>query len=144
MKARTKQNPENKTVVPKQVDEEVCPSYGTSLSVKADKGRMRQRSGSGNTQKQPVESKARLEARVNASVLAQIKRAAEIQGRTVTDFVIHAALDAATKAIEDNHIVNLSLEGQTAFAEALLNPPEPGAALRRAFKRHEQLLGKNA
>ena len=40
------------------------------------------------------------------------------------------------KAIEENSVIQLSLEGQLAFAEALLNPPEPNAALQRAFKNH--------
>ena len=90
-----------------------------------------------------TEGKTRLEARITRNVHAQIKRAAEIQGRTVTDFVVYAALEAATKAIEENSVIQLSLEGQLAFAEALLNPPEPNAVLRRAFKNHAKLFGQD-
>ncbi len=90
-----------------------------------------------------TEGKTRLEARITRNVHAQIKRAAEIQGRTVTDFVVYAALEAATKAIEENSVIQLSLEGQLAFAEALLNPPEPNAALRRAFESHAKLFGQD-
>jgi uncharacterized protein (DUF1778 family) len=133
METRSKQTRKSSKNAPqKQVHEEVQTSYRTSRAVPSV------------VKKQPNESKARLEARINASVLAQIKRAAEIQGRSITDFVVNAALAAATKAIEDNHIVQLSLEGQTAFADALLNPPEPNAALRRAFERHDQLVVKNS
>ncbi len=92
--------------------------------------------------KRVTEEKARLEARITRNVHAQIKRAAEIQGRTVTDFVVYAALDAAKKAIEENSVIQLSIEGQHAFAEALLNPPEPNATLRRAFESHAELFGK--
>ena len=92
--------------------------------------------------KEPSEIKARLEARISQHVHTQIKRAAEIQGRTVTDFVVYAALDAAQKAIEENSIIQLSIEGQLAFAEALLNPPEPNATLRRAFESHTELFGQ--
>lgn len=92
--------------------------------------------------KQKTETKARLEARITQSTHSRIKLAAEIQGRTVTDFVVHAALEAATKAIEENFVVQLSVEGQQAFAESLLNPPEPNDALRRAFERHSALVGK--
>jgi uncharacterized protein (DUF1778 family) len=35
----------------------------------------------------------------------------------------------------------LSAEDQHRIAEALLNPPEPAAALRRAFQRRDSLLG---
>ena len=47
------------------------------------------------------------------------------------------------KAIEENSIIQLSLEGQLAFAEALMNPPEPNAALRRAFENHAALFGQD-
>ncbi len=87
--------------------------------------------------------KARLEARITQKVHAQIKRAAEIQGRTVTDFVVYAALEAATKAIEESSVIQLSIEGQKAFAEALLNTPDPNAALRKAFESHAALFGQN-
>ena len=93
--------------------------------------------------KQSSESKARLEARISKATHTRIKLASDIQGRTVTDFVVHAALEAATKTIEENFVVQLSMEGQEAFAEALLNPPEPNDALRRAFERHAVLTGKN-
>jgi uncharacterized protein (DUF1778 family) len=95
------------------------------------------------TIKQKPESKARLEARISSQVHSTIKRAAEIQGRTVTDFVVQAALEAATKTIEGSHIIQLSIEGQTAFAEALLNPPEPNEALKKAFDKHAELIGSN-
>lgn len=94
------------------------------------------------TKKKPA-SKARLEARISSQVHSTIRRAAEIQGRTVTDFVVQAALEAATKTLEESQIIRLSIEGQMAFAEALLNPPEPNAALKKAFDKHAELIGNN-
>ncbi len=84
---------------------------------------------------------ARLEARLPADVYALLKRAAEIQGRTLTDFVVAAARDAASRTIEDSAVLRLSLEGQRQFAEAILNPPAPNAALRRAARRYRELFG---
>ncbi|MFN7920373.1 MAG: DUF1778 domain-containing protein [Bryobacteraceae bacterium] len=84
---------------------------------------------------------ARLEARLPAEVHALLKRAAEIQGRTLTDFVVNAASDAARRAIEDAEIIRLSIEGQRQLAEALLHPPSPNAALRRAFRHRKRLFG---
>lgn len=95
------------------------------------------------TTKQKPGSKARLEARISSQVHSTIRRAAEIQGRTVTDFVVQAALDAATKTIENDQIIRLSMEGQKKFAEALLNPPEPNEALKKAFEKHAELIGNN-
>lgn len=83
---------------------------------------------------------ARIEARIAPDALAAVRRAAEIQGRSVSDFVVAAAEEAANRTIEQAHIIRLSLEDQRRFAEAILNPPEPVAALRRAFRRHRKLV----
>ena len=77
---------------------------------------------------------ARLEARLPSSVYATITRAAELKGRTVTDFVVSAAHAAAQRAIEEEGIIRLSAEDQQRFAEALLNPLPPNEALRRAAR----------
>jgi uncharacterized protein (DUF1778 family) len=95
--------------------------------------------------KQPVGKKAsvrtaRLEARVKPEVLAVLKRAAEIEGRSLTDFVVHAAMEAAEQRIERTQIIRLSLEDQEAFARAILDPPEPTEALKRAFRYHRDLI----
>ena len=83
---------------------------------------------------------ARLEARVPADVHALLKRAAEVQGRTLTDFVVTAAREAAIRAIEEVEIIRLSASDQRIIAEAILNPPEPSSALRRAFHRRKELF----
>ncbi len=84
---------------------------------------------------------ARLEARISVELHASLKRAAEIEGRTVTDFVISAVQDAAQRAIEQSSVTRLSLADQECFAAALLSPPKPAAALKRAFARRKKLLG---
>ena len=83
-----------------------------------------------------TEQVARLEARLPASVYALLKRAAEMKGRSLTDFVVSAAQDAAQRAIEEEGIMRLSAEDQARFAEALINPPAPNAALKRAMRRY--------
>lgn len=83
---------------------------------------------------------ARLEARIAPEALAVVKRAAEIQGRSVSDFVVAAAQEAAHRTIEETQIIRLSVEDQRAFAEAILNPPEPTPALNRAAARYRQLV----
>lgn len=83
---------------------------------------------------------ARLEARISKDLHAQLKRAAELQGRTMTDFVVAAVEDAARRAIEQAEIIRLSLADQQCFAAALLSPPPASPALKRAMKRHDELL----
>jgi uncharacterized protein (DUF1778 family) len=85
---------------------------------------------------------ARLEARLPPDVMARFKRAAEIQGRTLTDFVVAAADEAACRVIEQTEIIHLSLEDQRRLAKAILNPPEPNETLRKAAKLHRELLGE--
>ena len=82
----------------------------------------------------------RIEARISPEALAIVKRAAEIEGRSVSDFVVAAAQEAANRTIEQAQIIRLSIEDQRAFVEAILNPPEPTPALRRAFRRHRELI----
>ncbi len=91
--------------------------------------------------KQDTQPTARLEARLPPDVMARLKRAAEIQGRTLTDFVVAAADEAACRAIEQTEIIRLSIEDQRQIAEAILNPPQPAPALRRAAKRYRELFG---
>jgi uncharacterized protein (DUF1778 family) len=84
---------------------------------------------------------SRLEARLPADVYTMLKRAAEIEGRTLSDFVVSAAREAAERTIEKAAVLRLSVEDQRRFADAILHPPAPNAALRRAARRHRKLFG---
>lgn len=83
---------------------------------------------------------ARIEARIAPDALAVVKRAAEIQGRSVSDFVVAAAQEAANRTIEETQIVRLSVEDQRAFVEAILNPPSPTPGLLRAVEAYRRLI----
>lgn len=92
----------------------------------------------------PAVSTARLEARISPDLHKLLKRAAELEGRTLTDFVVSAVRDAAQHAIEQNDIIRLSLADQQRFAEVLLSPPKPTPALKRAMARHDKLFRTEA
>jgi uncharacterized protein (DUF1778 family) len=83
---------------------------------------------------------ARVEARIAPEALAVVRRAAELQGRSVSDFLVAAALKDAQRTIEDAHIIRLSVEDQQRFAELLLNPPPLAPAMKRALKARKRLL----
>ncbi len=85
-------------------------------------------------------STARLEARISTDLHSMLKRAAEIQGRTMTDFVVTAVQAAAQSTIEHAEVIRLSIADQECFAQALLSPPRPNAALKRAIARRSKLL----
>jgi uncharacterized protein (DUF1778 family) len=88
----------------------------------------------------PKPQPARLEARISHDLHVTVKRAAEIQGRTMTDFVIHALQVAAAEAIGQADQVRLSIVDQDAFARALISPVKPNAALKGAFAKANKLL----
>jgi uncharacterized protein (DUF1778 family) len=83
---------------------------------------------------------ARIEARIAPDALAIVRRAAEIQGRSLSDFVVAAAQEAARKTVAEVEVIRLSREAQEQFVSLLLNPPPPSSALRRALKRHRSLI----
>ncbi len=83
---------------------------------------------------------ARLEARISHDLHLTVKRAAELQGRTMTDFVVHALQVAASQTIERSDRVRLSVLDQEAFARALITPAKPNAALKRAFAKANKLI----
>lgn len=89
-------------------------------------------------------STARLEARISADLHSMLKRAAELQGRTMTDFVVTAVQAAAQQAIEQAEVIRLSRADQECFAQALLSPQPPSPALERAFDRRRRLLSSPA
>ena len=89
---------------------------------------------------QLVTRTARLEARISPDVLAAVKRAAEIEGRSVSDFVVDAARHAAERTIEETQIIRLSLADQMRVAAVLAAPPAPSAGLDGAMDAHRSLI----
>lgn len=83
---------------------------------------------------------ARFDARIPRELHNLLKRAAELEGRTMTNFVISAAQSAAQRVIEKSGVIRLSLEDQECFARALLSPAEKTPAMQRAFERQKKLL----
>jgi uncharacterized protein (DUF1778 family) len=79
---------------------------------------------------------ARLEARITKKGLAVVRRAAEIQGRSISDFVVAAAQEAAQKTVTEIEVIRLSREAQEKFAALLVKPPKPNRALKKAFALH--------
>ena len=94
----------------------------------------------------PVQNTApkaeRLEARVTTQQKQLLQRAADLSGRSLTDFVISVAQEAALKTIQEFGVVALSGADQQAFVRALVHPPEPNSKLRSAWKRYKKHLKK--
>jgi uncharacterized protein (DUF1778 family) len=83
----------------------------------------------------------RLEARITPEQKALFQRAADLTGRSLTDFVVSSVQAAAEEAIEQHHVIHLSARDSLIFAEAILNPAEPNEHLRAAARRYRELFG---
>jgi len=82
---------------------------------------------------------ARIDVRLAPEALAIVRRAAELEGRTVSDFVVDVAQQAARKTIEDIHVIRLAAEDQLRFAQMLLDPAPLTPAMERARAAHAKL-----
>jgi uncharacterized protein (DUF1778 family) len=91
----------------------------------------------------PPQLTARLEARVNPEIKALWEKAADLEGVTLTDFVIASVQAAAYKVIEQHQTLKLSLEDGEAFINAILNPPKPNEALIEAVLHYNQVIQNN-
>ena len=65
-----------------------------------------------------------------------LQRAAVLSGRTLSEFVVASAQDAARRVIAEHESIRLSREEQSAFVQALLQPPAPNARLKRAAEAY--------
>lgn len=82
---------------------------------------------------------ARIEARVSLKQKRLFERAAAIEGVTLTDFAISSMQRAAASAVQEYARMELSERSQRTFVEALMNPPEPNEALRKAAKAYTRM-----
>lgn len=85
-------------------------------------------------------SMARLEAHVSPETKALWQKAADLEGRTLTDFVVASARLEACRVIQQHKILKLNLEDSEAFVETLLNPPKPNDALKSAAQQYKQVI----
>lgn len=80
----------------------------------------------------------RLEARVTLEQKALIERAAALQGRTLTDFVLTSVQEAARREIEEHHHLKLSVRDSQAVVDAFLNPKPVNDRLRDTVRRYRE------
>lgn len=80
----------------------------------------------------------RVQLRLDTGSKKKLERAAAFSGKTVTDFVLSNALDAADRVLAEHEVITLSDEDWDVFFDALVNPPEPNENLKRAFQRYRE------
>jgi uncharacterized protein (DUF1778 family) len=92
--------------------------------------------------KKAMQKVDRLEARLSPDTKALFQQAATMQGRSLTDFVVNSALEAARRTVRQNELIELSRRDRIAFVEALLNPPVPNDRLQKAMRRHNRTIAE--
>ena len=83
----------------------------------------------------------RVHLRLDAKSKRKLEQAASYEKTTVSRFVLSNAIPAAERVIEAHERMVLPATDWDAFYEALLNPPEPNAALKRAARRYLIRIG---
>lgn len=83
---------------------------------------------------------ARLEARVSPEQKQLFERAADLQGRSLTEFVVRSTQEAAQEAIREHELMSLTARDTKAFVDALMKPPAPGKRLKQAAARYKSLM----
>lgn len=83
----------------------------------------------------------RLEARISDAQKELFLRAARLQGRSLTDFLVASAHAAALKIVRTHDAARLSDRDREAFVSALLAPPRPSKTLQAAAKRYRKRSG---
>lgn len=85
-----------------------------------------------------TDKEKRLVARVNPEVHRRIAEAAELQGSTVSQFLLESALERADQVTEQVTRLRVSREGFEKMMEALDQPPRALPRLRRAAQRYKE------
>jgi len=84
---------------------------------------------------------ARLEARISVEQKTVLQQAAALSGRTLSEFVVASAQEAASRVIQEHETIRLSRAEQAAFVTALLKPPAANARLRQAAAAYRKQMG---
>jgi len=83
----------------------------------------------------------RLETRLPAEAKQQIELAAAMQGRSVSDFVVAAALEEASKVIEKQRVIQLTVSESLALADYMSADPVANQKSVEAIRRHRKVTG---
>lgn len=84
---------------------------------------------------------ARLEARVDPELKARWQQAADLEGRTLTDFIISSMQESAERVIQRHQRMKLTQQDSRDFVETLIDPPEPNRRLIEAARKYQEIMG---
>ena len=80
----------------------------------------------------------RMHIRLDALSKLKLERAAAYAHKSLSEFVLGQALNAADEVIHENETLTLNEVDWEVFLDALENSPEPSTKLKRAFAEHKK------
>lgn len=81
----------------------------------------------------------RLQLRLDVNAKGRLQRAAGHRHESLSQFVLRSALQEAEKVIHENESVTLSEADWKLFYDALIDPPAPNAALKKAYGAYRSI-----
>jgi uncharacterized protein (DUF1778 family) len=90
---------------------------------------------------QIVPETARLELRLTDAQKALFQHAADLTGRSLTEFVVSSAQGIAIRTVQEHEVLTLSGRDREVFVNSLLKPISPNKKLGQAAKRYKRLSG---
>jgi uncharacterized protein (DUF1778 family) len=83
-------------------------------------------------------NKKRINLRLERSVKILLERAASLEGKTVSKFVLHSALEQAKKTVHEHEALALNAENSKIFFNALATTINFNSKLTDALEEHSQ------
>ena len=80
----------------------------------------------------------RMHIRLDALSKLKLERAAAYANKSLSEFVLGQALNAADEVIHEHETLTLNQADWDVFLDALENPPKPGTKLKQAFAEHKK------
>lgn len=91
-----------------------------------------------------TEKRERLEARLTPDEKQRLQRAAVVEHRSLSDFVIHAALQVADTTLGAQPVISLSPRDWDHLVAALAAPSEANEVLRRLLTERDPRMTSDA
>lgn len=87
--------------------------------------------------------KERMDFRLCRDHKALIEKAAAYSGESLTGFAVATLVGEARRIVREHETVALSARDRDRFLALLDNPPRPSDSLRRAARRHRDLIARS-
>lgn len=86
----------------------------------------------------------RIDIRISKDQKELIQYASSLMGfKSVSEFIISCVSREAKEIVADNNQILKSIEDKKIFVNAMINPPAPNAALKKAYKNYKKFKETN-